>query len=174
MKPIILGVGVAAVSFAACSSKNVSIDVDDSYSFAGKRAYAWLDRAPDRPEGGDDTERRVRRSVDANLADKGFRVVPFDEADFIVSYAASAKDQMVYETYGYGAGRWTEEEDATITERVTTEGSLTISIFDAGAKDLVWRANARETLNPTASPDQRDALVAKAVSEMFRGFPPGS
>ena len=174
MKPIAIVVGVTVICVTACSSKNVNVDVDDSYSFTGKSTYAWLDRAPDRQEGGDDTERRVRRAVDATLADRGFRVVPFEEADIVVSYAASAEDHLVYETYGYGAGRWTEEEDATITEKVTTEGSLTISIFDAGAKDLVWRANATETLNPTASPDQRDALVEKAVSEMFHGFPPGS
>lgn len=174
MKPIAILVGMAAICCTACSSKNVSVDADDSYSFAGKTAYAWLDRGPDRADGGADTERRVRRAVDANLADRGFRVVPFDEADFVVSYAASAQDQLVYETYGYGAGRWTEEEDATITEKVTTEGSLTINIFDAGAKDLVWRAIATETLSPTASPGQRDALVEKAVSEMFDGFPPGS
>ncbi len=174
MKLITFVLGLAVVSVSACSSKNVSIDSDDSYSFAGQSTYAWLDRATDRPEGGDDVERRVRRSVDSNLADKGFRLAPLDQADFIVSYQASAEDHLVYETYGYGAGRWTEEEDATITERVTTEGSLTINIFDAGAKDLVWRANAVETLSPTASTDQRDALIAKAVTEMFDGFPPGS
>ena len=165
---------VAALSVSACSSKNVSIDVDDTYSFAGKSSYAWLETAADRPEGGGETERRVRRSVDATLADRGFRLAPFDQADLVVSYRASAADQRVYDTYGYGTGRWSAYEDTTSKERVFTEGSLTIDIFDAAKKELIWRGTAVETIDPSASPQERDDVVGQAVSDLFDGFPPGN
>ena len=174
MKLSTVAICVAALSVSACSSKNVSIDFDDSYSFAGKSTYAWLERAPERPESGDQLDRRVRRSVDTNLADRGFRLVPIEQAELIVSYQASAADQRVYDTYGYGTGRWTGYEDTTTTERVYTEGSLTIDIFDADKKELIWRGNAVETIDPGASPDERDELVGKAVSDLFDKFPPGS
>ena len=174
MKLSTFAICVAALSVSACSSKNVSIDFDDSYSFAGKSTYAWLERAPERPESGDQLDRRVRRSVDTNLADRGFRLVPIEQAELIVAYQASAADQRVYDTYGYGTGRWTGYEDTTTTERVYTEGSLTIDIFDADKKELIWRGNAVETIDPGASPDERDELVGKAVSDLFDKFPPGS
>jgi hypothetical protein len=174
MKLSTFAICVAALSVSACSSKNVSIDFDDSYSFAGKSTYAWLERAPERPESGDQVDRRVRRSVDTNLADRGFRLVPIEQAELIVAYQASAADQRVYDTYGYGTGRWTGYEDTTTTERVYTEGSLTIDIFDADRKELIWRGNAVETIDPGASPDERDELVGKAVSDLFDKFPPGS
>ena len=174
MKLSTFAICVAALSVSACSSKNVNIDFDDSYSFAGKSTYAWLERAPERPESGDQVDRRVRRSVDTNLADRGFRLVPIEQAELIVAYQASAADQRVYDTYGYGTGRWTGYEDTTTTERVYTEGSLTIDIFDADKKELIWRGNAVETIDPGASPDDRDELVGKAVSDLFDKFPPGS
>ena len=174
MKLSTFAICVAALSVSACSSKNVNIDFDDSYSFAGKSTYAWLERAPERPESGDQVDRRVRRSVDTNLADRGFRLVPIEQAELIVAYQASAADQRVYDTYGYGTGRWTGYEDTTTTERVYTEGSLTIDMFDADKKELIWRGNAVETIDPGASPDDRDELVGKAVSDLFDKFPPGS
>jgi hypothetical protein len=173
MKLSTIAICVATLSVSACSSKNVNIDFDDSYSFAGQSTYAWLETAPERPASGDQVERRVRRSVDANLTDRGFRLVPIEQADLIVSYQASAADRRVYDTYGYGTGRWSGYESTTSTERVYTEGSLTIDIFDAEKKELIWRGNAVETVDPSASPDERDELVAKAVADMFDGFPPG-
>lgn len=165
---------VAGVCLTACSSSNATVDFDDSYSFRGKTTYGWLDR----PEGTrpvpDQTDRRVRRSVDATLADRGFRLVPLDQADLAVGYRVSAEDHRVYDTYGYGTGRWSANEGTTTTERVFTEGALTIDIFDTAEKDLIWRGSASETIDPSASPDQRDEIVAKAVREMFKGFPPGS
>jgi hypothetical protein len=165
---------VAAMSLAACSSNNVSVDFDDSYSFAGRTTYGWLDRPEGRQAVNEQTDRRVRRSVDAVLADRGFRLVPLEEAELVLGYQVSAADQRVYDTYGYGTGRWSAYEGTTTTERVYTEGSLTVDIFDAAAKELIWRGTASETLDPSDSPEKRDEIVADAVSELFKGFPPGS
>ena len=165
---------VAAACLAACSSSNATVDFDDSYSFRGKNTYGWLDRPEGRESVNDQTDRRVRRSVDAVLADRGFRLVPLAEAELVFGYQVSARDQRVYDTYGYGTGRWSAYEGTTTTERVYTEGSLTVDIFDAAAKELIWRGTAEETIDPSASPDERDDIVANAVREMFKGFPPGS
>ena len=169
-----IAICVATLSVSACSSTNVTIDIDDTYSFAGKSTYAWLERTADEQAGGGEVERRVRRSVDANLADRGFRLVPVEQADLVVSYRTSAADQRVYDTYGYGTGRWSADESTTSRERVYTEGSLTIDIFDAAKKELIWRGTAVETIEPSASPRERDELVGGAVSDLFDGFPPGN
>jgi hypothetical protein len=174
MKLSTIAICVATLSVSACSTKNVSIDVDDTYSFAGKNTYAWLETVAERPDSGGETARRVRRSIDANLADRGFRLVPFEQADLVLSYRTSAADQRVYDTYGYGTGRWSAEESTTSKERVFTEGSLTIDIFDAAKKELIWRGTAVETIDPSASPQERDELVGKAVADLFDGFPPGN
>jgi hypothetical protein len=174
MKLSSVAICVATISASACSSKNVTVDIDDTYSFSGKSTYAWLERADEKQEGGGEVDRRVRRSVDANLGDRGFRLVPFEQAELVVSYRTSAADQRVYDTYGYGTGRWSAYEDTTSRERVYTEGSLTIDIFDAAKKELIWRGTAVETIEPSASPQERDELVGNAVSDLFDGFPPGN
>ncbi|MEJ2482282.1 MAG: DUF4136 domain-containing protein, partial [Gemmatimonadota bacterium] len=165
---------LAAIVIPACSSKSASVDFDDNYSFSGKDTYAWLDASGQRGTGNDMTHRRVVRSVDAALAERGFRQVPLESAALAVAYHVSAEDQRVYDTYGYGTGRWSAYEGTTTTERVFTEGSLTIDLFDTARKELVWRGTASETIDPSASPEQRDEIVARAVRDMFDGFPPGS
>lgn len=174
MKLSTFAICVMTLSAPACSSKNVTINSDDTYSFSGKKTYAWLERAADQQAGGDEVERRVRRSVDTNLAAKGFRLAPLEQAELVVSYRTSTADQRVYDTYGYGTGRWSGYEDTTSRERVFTEGSLTIDIFDAPKKELIWRGTAVETIQPSASPGERDERVGKAVSDLFDGFPPGN
>ena len=165
---------LAALAMTACSSKNASVDYDDSYSFSGKNTYAWLDQSGQRDTGNDMTHRRVVRSVDAVLAERGFRQVPLNSAAVAIAYHVSAEDQRVYDTYGYGTGRWSAYEGTTTTERVFTEGSLTVDLFDTAGKELVWLGTASETIDPSASPDERDEIVARAVRDMFDGFPPGS
>jgi hypothetical protein len=165
---------LAAMAISACSSKNASIDFDDSYSFSGKDTYAWLDQSGQRDTGSDMTHRRVVRSVDAALVARGFRQVPLSAAALAVAYHVSAEDQRVYDTYGYGTGRWSAYEGTTTTERVFTEGSLTVDLFDTARKELVWRGTASDTIDPSASPEERDEIVAGAVRDMFDGFPPGS
>lgn len=165
---------LAAIVIPACSSNSASVDFDDSYSFSGQNTYAWLDQSGQRDTGNDLTHRRVVRSVDAVMAERGFRQVPLDAAAIAVAYHVSAEDQRVYDTYGYGTGRWSAYEGTTTTERVFTEGSLTVDLFDTARKELVWRGTASETIDPSASPDERDEIVTKAVRDMFDGFPPGS
>lgn len=164
---------LATVALSACSSKSATVDFDDSYSFSGKDTYAWLDPSGQRDTGSDMTRRRVVRSVDAVLAELGFRQVPLESAALAVAYHVSAEDQRVYDTYGYGTGRWSAYEGTTTTERVFTEGSLTIDLLDTARKELVWRGTASDTIDPSASPEERDEIVARAVRDMFDGFPPG-
>ncbi len=51
-----------------------------------------------------------------------------------------------------------------------TEGML---ILDANTKGLSWRGTVTGTLEPTATPEQRNARIATAVSGAFQRFPPG-
>jgi hypothetical protein len=62
----------------------------------------------------------------------------------------------------------------TATTTVVPEkvGTLTVDIFDAATKKLIWRAVAADTLSE--KPDKNDKKLDKAAEEMFEHFPPSS
>lgn len=167
-------VGLVLLSALSCSNRNVTVDFDDAYAFEQSTTYAWMERGPARPVEGVPAERRVRRAVDTHLAGRGLRLVPIEQADLVVTWLAAAEDERVYDAYGYGTGRWWNDESVTSTERVFTRGTLTVDIFDARTRALVWRGTAVEAFEPNATPEQRDEMVAGAVATMFADFPPGS
>ena len=167
-------VGLALLGALSCSSRNVSVDFDDAYAFGQASTYAWMERAPAQAVEGVPAERRVRRAVDTNLGDRGLRLAPLETADLVVTWLAEAEDERVYDAYGYGTGRWWNDESVTSTERVLTRGTLTVDIFDADTRQLVWRGTAVEAFAPNATPEQRDEMAAAAVAKMFEDFPPGS
>ena len=51
-------------------------------------------------------------------------------------------------------------------------GTLIVDLVDASQKQLVWRGTATKTLDPSSSPEQKQASLQKALDEMFEKFPP--
>ena len=164
---------VAGLLLGGCSSMSVTRDFDDGYSFRGATGYAWLDAPVDATGINEEGARRVRAAVDAELSKRGFAQVPVGEADLVVAARGGTADRMVYDTYGYGTGRWWGYENTTAVQRTETEGELIVDIYDASRKELVWRGSATDALDPDATPQERTAKVREAVSRLFEGFPPG-
>jgi hypothetical protein len=152
---------------------SVSRDHDDAFSFSGLATYAWLEAPAAERAITPGAAERVRAAVDRELAVRGFREVPVERAELVVAARGGTADRQVYDTYGYGTGRWWGYGSTTSVQRTETEGTLTIDLFDAGRKELVWRATATDALDPDASPEQRTEKVGEAVAKMFEGFPPG-
>jgi hypothetical protein len=127
----------------------VHTDYDRKADFARYRTYSWI---------GVRGDSGVQAAVDAQLAAKGWtRVASGGDA----SVAAIAKDTVksFYDGYpGWGWNGWGANGTAATPEQA---GSLTVDVFDARTKKLIWRGTATDT-------KQLDRVVA----EMFDKFPP--
>jgi len=170
---LVAGFTVVVTLAAGCSSMSVSRDYDDAFSFAGLATYAWLEAPAAERAIAPGAAERVRAAVDRELTARGFREVPVERAELVVAARGGTADRQVYDTYGYGTGRWWGYGNTTSVQRTETEGTLTIDLFDAGRRELVWRATATDALDPGATPEQRTEKVDEAVAKMFEGFPPG-
>jgi len=62
--------------------------------------------------------------------------------------------------------------EATTTIETYKVGTLVVDIFDAKAKQLVWRASASDTLSNNS--DKNIKELDKGVSKMFKQFPPAA
>jgi hypothetical protein len=181
---------LVALALAGCaSSPQVSFDYDPQADFSGLQGYRWL--ASTRSKSDDATvdynsllASRVRAAVDAQLADKGYRLV--DSApDFQVAFHVSVdrKVSVTYlnELYGYGPGwGWSYRNpgpafgypgrESMVSEY--NEGTLIIDIVDAAGTQLLWRGTATDEVYPDLSPEARQKRISGAVAKILRGFPP--
>lgn len=161
---------------AGCSSVRVGVDHDESYSFAGKRTYAWAEGVPAESEL---HEERIAKAVEEALATRGLRLAAGETPDLLVSTAVETHQEVrsTGNSVGLGVGRSTSWGGVGIGtsagDRVYEEvvGTLTITLADAASGKTVWRANAPDVL--TEDPEDTAENIAKAVERAFRDFPPG-
>ncbi|MDJ0848527.1 MAG: DUF4136 domain-containing protein [Myxococcota bacterium] len=158
--------GMAALLPAtlACAVIQVSTDSDPSYRFEAVETFAVQDvsREPERAPGVKD---QVRRSIEANLAAKGY--VPDDEdgADLIFTFAVGSATTVRYSTHPVYWEHWGGTE---VWSHAHDEGRLVIDCVDARRQKVVWHGYAHETLY-----DDMDDVeeVAEAVDKILARFP---
>jgi len=161
-------VGTVCLAFAP----DVSTDYNHKADFSRYHTYSWIGvRA-----GNSLWQDRIMSAVDSQLAAKGWTKVA-SGGDAAVSAFGKTTEQDTLQTFydGFPGWGWRWGGDmgtattTTIPERV---GNLTVDIFDASTKQLLWRGEASDTLS--SKPEKNDKKLDHAVSEMFDHFPPHS
>lgn len=169
-----------ALLFAAttsCSSIRVSSDFDHHADFSAYKTYAFTKEAEQLPI--DDINRkRLLDAISNELAAKGFSKSkqPDVLVDMLVvselKQTATATSSPSY----YGAGyryRWGGGfSTTTINVESYTEGTLFVDIVDSSSKQLVWQGRGVKTLDPDATPGQREKNITYAVNQIFTRYPP--
>lgn len=148
-------------------AQQVSVDYLKSVDFSKFHSYAW----------GEENANQIRNSILAQVAktqieaamqSKGFTQVKRTEnPDLILLASGGSRQQTSYSAFGtgsrFGGGL------ATITPQQSTAGTLIVSLYDAKAKQLVWRGIAQGTLSNSGDKNQK--LVQKAVEKIFKKYP---
>jgi len=181
------------VLLAACASSGLDLrhDFDPTVDFSGLKTYAWLEPTKEKKRNPrvDNAlvKGRIVRAVEAELAAKGFQKTT-GKPDFYVGYHAAVETRVQIENinayYEYSHG-WGWEyglhdpgygmEGVRTQERMTREyeqGSLIIDISEPTKKSLIWRGAAQAEMNEKATPEEREAGVRDAVTQILAPFPP--
>jgi len=150
-------------------ASTVSTDYDHSANFNGYKTYSWT-----KVEAANSIwDARVKDDVDKGLAAKGWTQVPSGGEVSVVAVATSHTEQQLNTYYnGFGGRRFGGFGDATTTVEKYKVGTLVIDMFDAGSKNLIWRASASDTLS--GNPEKNTKNLDKGVQKMFSHFPPSS
>jgi hypothetical protein len=178
-----------AVALLACSSVSTRYDRDPEADFSGWRGYAWYPGGPattgdpraDNPL----LHRRVVAAADRALAERGFTLVPIEQADFLVNHFLSTEQRLDVRTMNrvymtapharvWGSGGWGGVGLADTTVTQYEQGTLVIDLIDMGKRRLVWRGVGTRRLAGNPSAEQVTRRVDEAVSEILAPFPPGS
>ncbi|HTU46770.1 MAG TPA: DUF4136 domain-containing protein [Bryobacteraceae bacterium] len=149
---------------------SVKTDYSRSVDFANYKTYSWIKVSVQDPL----WEDRIMRSVDSQLAAKGWTKVDTGGDASVAAYGSTKNEKTLQTWYeGFGGGwRWHGFGDglATTTVEDTPVGTLMVDIFDTSTQKLIWRGVASDTLS--GKPEKDEKKMDKAVAEMFKNFPP--
>src|SRR5205085_2685363 len=117
-------------------------DYDHKADFSRYRTYSWGKIDASNPLWAD----RIMAAVDSQLAAKGWTRVP-SGGDAVAAAFGASKEHPTMETFynGYPGWYWNGWDGiATTTVDYNKVGNLTVDIFDATTRRLIWRGAAEE------------------------------
>jgi hypothetical protein len=169
--PIFFSIATIFVVTAASLAQQVKTDYDHGAKFGQYKTYSWEKVQTRDPLLVD----RIKDAVNGALTAKGWTKVDSGGDVCIVAMEITRNQQTLNTFYdGFGGGwRWRGSGgfgDATTTTETYQVGTLVVDLFDAKAKNLIWRGSSSDTLSNNA--DKNTKNLDKGVQKMFAHFPP--
>ncbi|MDQ1472585.1 MAG: hypothetical protein QOJ99_4065 [Bryobacterales bacterium] len=173
MKSLFYVTGVVALVGVSLLMASVKTDYDHSADFKSYKTYSWIKVDAGNPLWID----RIQQAVDQQMSTKGLTKQD-SGADLGVAALGRTKKEQTYNTFydgiggGWGWRGFGNMGMGTATTTVSEQpvGTLTVDMFDAKSKKLVWRGIATETLSD--KPEKNEKKLQKEVADMFKKFPP--
>jgi hypothetical protein len=170
-----------AATLPGCSQQTaVNADYDTSADFSKYKTYAWLDEVlpPDKiPENlgapNQITDRRIRTSLDEEMAAKGFTATASDP-DLVIFYHVGVEEKVDVTDWGYSyasSGRYWGWNTRNVDTYNYQEGTLIVDFVDARSKVLVWRGYAQRVME-NITPEEADQVISDIVREVMTLYPP--
>lgn len=166
----------------AVRAQQVNIDFDKDADFTKYKTYAYqVCHRVENPL----VDKRIVNELKSRIAMAGLIRTEADP-DVNVTYHSSTSEEFAVDTntwgYGFGSGWYWGRGggylghgaggpvSSTTTVRKYTRGTLVVDIWDARAKQLVWRGTATDTVSE--NPEKNEKNLKKAMEKMFRKYPP--
>ena len=165
------------------AAQKVSYDFNRTANFAQVRSYAI--RPSDKMSDNELVNDRITSAIAGTLATRGMTSSSNPDVYIVPSIATETRQRVTsygptwYEPffgYGYYSSRWYGAYgwgSAGYEVRDVQYATLTIDMVDARTGTLLWRGRGVRSVNPHWKPETVDRKVFKAVTKIFRNFPPG-
>ena len=182
-KAVMFALVLAFAGATSAFAQDVRYNFDKQADFAKFKTFKWVTI-----KGGkhvnDLVDQQIRAAIESELAIKGLVRTDADNADLYIGYQAAVDTEKQINTFdtgwGYGpgwyGGGWYGGggmSSSTTTTSTIYVGSITVDMYQASAKSLVWRGMVSKTLDAKAKPDKQQKNLAKAMSKLFKkNYPP--
>jgi hypothetical protein len=167
-RTILFSIAMFFALTVASFAQQVKTDYDHNANFGQYKTYSWEKVQTKDPLMVD----RIKQAVNGALTAKGWTQVESGGDVSVVAIEITQNQQTLNTFYdGFGGGwRWGGFGDATTTTETYQVGTLVVDLFDAKAKNLIWRGSSSDTLSSNA--DKNTKNLDKGVQKMFAHFPP--
>lgn len=156
--------------FASCTSVRVSSDYDTRANFNQYKSFAFFKTGIDRAEINDIDKRRILRSIDSEMQNKGF--TKSENPDLLVSIFTKSRENVNVNqnNFGWGFGWGFYGANFGTTVSTSTQGTLYIDLIDAKTKELVWQGQGTGYLTERVSKKQE--RINEFVTKILEAYPP--
>jgi hypothetical protein len=160
-------------------AQDVSYNALPGADFSKFKTYKWVTiQGAEQPD--QITHQQIMQTIDAELARKGLTKTEDEKADLYIAYQVAVNQEKRLDSYStggmgwgwYGYGYGGGMQSTTATTSTINIGTLSLDMYEAAAKQLVWRGHATKTLDVKANPEKRQKNLTKAVTKLFKKFPP--
>ena len=173
----VLAFAVLLASAISAFAQDVRYNFDKQADFSQFKTYKWVNlKGAQVPS--DLVDMQIKSAVDAELATKGLKRTDAETADLYVGYQSAISTEKQYTSFdsgwGTGPGWYGGGGMSTTTGQTSTiyVGQLAVDMYQAGQKQLVWRGVASKTLDVDAKPEKRQKNLSKAMTKLFKNYPP--
>ena len=160
--------------FTSCESVRVVVDYDKSAQFTTYKTFGFLKEGIDRAEINDLDKRRILRSIEAVLIEKGF--TKSETPDILVNFFTKERQEININNnnfggwgYGWGWGPFMGAQ-MNISTSTSIQGTLFIDLIDTTKKELIWQGVGKGTL--AAKVEQKDEKIQNFVTSILSEYPP--
>ena len=170
---VLAALAVLALGAGAALAQDVNVNYVPGTDFSGYKTYTWVEiQGAEKPDQIVDTQ--IRQAIDKALAAKGLTKAAGGAADLAIGYQVAITQEQQWNTYstgGYGARRYGGGM-GTATSTTISIGTVALDMYDAAAKELVWKGQASKTLSGEKDPEKRQKNLDKAMAKLLKDFPP--
>src|SRR6187399_3017668 len=163
---------------AACSAQKVRYNYLPGTDFSKYKTYRWV-KIQNVEYPSEILDERIKRSIDAQLAAKGFTRTETGTPDLLAIYQAAVNHERQWSYYdsGWGWGGWGGwgawgGGPMTGSSWTIQVGTLNLDFYDPAIKKQVWRGAATKTLDPPKDPNKLQKRLDKATKKLLKNFPP--
>jgi hypothetical protein len=178
---LLTAVAMSMLALGCAWAQDVRYNFDKDADFTKFKTYKWVVLKDATPVN-DITDKEIKSAIDAQLAAKGLTKVDTDTADLYIGYQGAVGQEKQYTSYdtswgygaGYGRGWYGGPTSGMSTGQTSTiyVGQLAVDMYESAKKDLVWRGVVSKTLDPKAKPDKQQKNLTKAMTKLFKNYPP--
>ncbi len=147
--------------------------------FSRFKTYKWV-RVEKGSYPNDILDEQIRRSIDAELAQKGLTKQDSGIPDLAVVYQVAINKETEWSSFSTGGDYWgwggwggwggmSSTYGSTSTIHI---GTLNLDMYDIATKRQIWRGEATKTLDPPKDPAKLQSRIDKAMKKMLKNYPP--
>jgi hypothetical protein len=166
-------VAVLTIGAGWASAQDVNVNYMPGKDFSPYKTYKWVEiQGAEKPDAIVDGQ--IKAAIDKALAAKGLTKATGETADLFIAYQVAVNQERQWNTYntgGYGAWRYGGGM-GTATSSTIQIGTVALDMYDASAKELVWKGQASKTLSGEKDPEKRQKNIDKAMAKLLKDFPP--
>ena len=185
MKPsknslLVMAAAMLLLLCVSASAQDVRYNFLAGTDFSKYKTYKWV-RVPKAQYPNQILDGQIMQSIDAQLALKGLTRTEGDNPDLYVTYQVAVNQEQQWNSYSTGGdmwgwgrwgGGWGGMQTTTTTSTTINIGTLDLDIYDAAAKNQIWRGAASKTLGSGKDPKKVQKNLDKAMAKMLKNYPP--